>query len=84
MMQGLTMNSLRHHKALIPLFVAVGGGVVFAAFYVARLATQNPDAAWQRGRNPYPWQNIKPNQQIKFYAAGNIDYKNLKKNSPDF
>ncbi|XP_072173683.1 cytochrome c oxidase subunit NDUFA4-like [Diadema setosum] len=83
-MQGLTLNSLRNHKALIPLFVCVGGGAVFAAFYLGRLAIKNPDATWMRKSNPTPWNKIKPNEQVKFYAAGKIDYKNLKKNSPEF
>ncbi|XP_041459595.1 cytochrome c oxidase subunit NDUFA4-like [Lytechinus variegatus] len=84
MMQGLTWTSLKHHKALIPLFISVGTGAAFAAFYVARLALKNPDATWRRGSNPYPWQNIKPNQNIKFYSAGKIDFQNLKKNGPEF
>jgi len=83
MMQGLTWKSLKHHKALIPLFIATAGGAVFAAWYVARLATKNPDVTWRRGSNPYPWQKIKPNEQVKFYSTGKIDYPNLKKNSPD-
>eukprot|EP00057_Strongylocentrotus_purpuratus_P032122 XP_786676.3 PREDICTED: cytochrome c oxidase subunit NDUFA4 [Strongylocentrotus purpuratus] len=83
MMQGLTWSSLKHHKALIPLFIATGGGAEFAAFYLTRLVTKSPDASWRRSTNPHPWQNIKPDQNIKFYSAGKIDFKNLKKNSPD-
>ncbi|XP_033624199.1 cytochrome c oxidase subunit NDUFA4-like [Asterias rubens] len=82
-MQGLSLKSLRSHYALVPLFVSVVGGAVFAAFYVGRLALKNPDAAWDRKNNPHPWTRIKPDQNIKFYAPGGIDFKNLKANGPD-
>jgi len=68
----------------VPLFACVGGGALFAAWYVGRLATQNPDCVWFKGSNPHPWQNIKPNQNIKFYSAGRIDYQNLKQNYPSY
>jgi NADH dehydrogenase (ubiquinone) 1 alpha subcomplex subunit 4 len=82
-MQGLTIKSLRSHYALVPLYVSVGLGAVFAAYYVARLAIKNPDASWDRKNNPHPWTKIKPTENIKFYAPGGIDFAKLKKNHPD-
>ena len=35
-MQGLSIKSLRHHKALQPLFVIMGVGIVFVTAYVGR------------------------------------------------
>ncbi|XP_070547074.1 cytochrome c oxidase subunit NDUFA4-like [Ptychodera flava] len=83
-MQGFSLRTLKGHYSLVPLFACVGGGALFAAYYLLRLATTNPDATWNRSSNPYPWTKIKPNQQIKFYAAGKIDYANLKKRHPDY
>lgn len=76
------MKSLRSHYSLVPLFVCVGGGAVFAAFYILRL-TQNADSTWNRSKNPFPWQKIKHNEQTKFYA-GKTDYKNLDNPRPDY
>ncbi|KAF7270332.1 NADH dehydrogenase (ubiquinone) MLRQ subunit [Rhynchophorus ferrugineus] len=47
-MQGMSFQSLKKHKALIPLYVCVGAGCLGAAFYSARLATRNPDVQWNR------------------------------------
>jgi len=82
-MQGLTIKSLRSHYALIPLFISVGAGAVFATFYLGRLALKNPDATWDRKNNPYPWTRIKPDQNIKFYAPGGIEFSKLKSNRPE-
>uniref|UniRef100_UPI00397E97B2 NDUFA4 family protein n=2 Tax=unclassified Salmonella TaxID=2614656 RepID=UPI00397E97B2 len=79
-MQGLTIKSLRSHYALLPLFVCVGGGAVFATFYLFRL-TQNADASWNRAKNPHPWQMIKDDQQTKFLSM-KTDYKDLKHPRP--
>ncbi|XP_077996845.1 cytochrome c oxidase subunit NDUFA4-like [Glandiceps talaboti] len=83
-MQGLTLQSIKTRWSLIPLFACVGGGVVFAAWYLSRLVTKNPEAAWFKKSNPYPWQNIKANQNIKLYSAGRIDFANLKQRYPNY
>ncbi|XP_030767251.1 cytochrome c oxidase subunit NDUFA4 [Sitophilus oryzae] len=47
-MQGMSFQSLKKHKALIPLYVCVGLGCGGALLYTARLALRNPDVQWNR------------------------------------
>ena len=35
-MQGLTLKSLKHHVALQPLFLIMGGGMIFVCAYIGR------------------------------------------------
>ncbi|CAF4818745.1 cytochrome c oxidase subunit NDUFA4 [Pieris napi] len=77
-MQGLSIQSLKKHKALIPLFVCVGLGCGASMFYILRLATRNPDVSWNKRTNPEPWEEYR-NRQYKFYSP-NIDYS--KEHSP--
>nr|BAN20429.1 NADH:ubiquinone dehydrogenase, putative [Riptortus pedestris] len=74
-MQGLSLSSLRKHRALIPLFACVGIGCVGCAFYVARLAIRNPEVAWNKKGDQEPWQEYQ-DKQYKFYSP-NVDYKKL-------
>ncbi|XP_033099243.1 cytochrome c oxidase subunit NDUFA4-like [Anneissia japonica] len=83
-MQGLSMKTLRHHYSLVPLFISVGAGALLAAYYLGRLAIKSPDASWDRKNNPHPWTKIKPDQNIKFIGAGNVDFKNRKQHYPDY
>ncbi|XP_002737971.1 cytochrome c oxidase subunit NDUFA4-like [Saccoglossus kowalevskii] len=82
-MIGLSIKSLRRHTALIPLLGCVGLGVVGATLYLARLAFTDPDAVWDKKNNPHPWKKIKPNENIKFYSAGKIDYESKEKIHPE-
>ncbi|CAB3226808.1 unnamed protein product [Arctia plantaginis] len=81
-MQGLSIESLKKHKALIPLYVCVGVGCAGAMFYLGRLATRNPDVTWNRKTNPEPWQEYK-DKQYKFYSP-NIDYSKTPSPAPKF
>ncbi|KAL1447251.1 hypothetical protein WDU94_013946 [Cyamophila willieti] len=45
-MPGMSISSLKKHTALIPLFVAIGAGMIGCGFYCLRLATRNPDVSW--------------------------------------
>ncbi|KAI4459301.1 nadh-ubiquinone oxidoreductase mlrq subunit [Holotrichia oblita] len=76
-MQGMSMSSLKKHKALIPLYVCVGIGCVMAVGYTARLAFRNPDVAWNRRPDQISNEEYRE-KQYKFYSP-NIDYKNLEK-----
>lgn len=76
LLPGLTVVSLKHHPALVPLHIAIAGGAVLAFGYLFRLATRNPDCCWDKKNSPYPWQKLKPTDQYKFYAE-KIDYKTL-------
>ncbi|KAA1412537.1 hypothetical protein F0U44_22590, partial [Nocardioides humilatus] len=66
-MQGLSLSSLKKHKALIPLYVCVGIGCGGAVFYTLRLALRNPDVSWNKKTNPEPWEAYR-NKQYKFYS----------------
>ncbi|CAD0244608.1 unnamed protein product [Spodoptera exigua] len=66
-MQGLSLESLKKHKALIPLYVCVGIGCAGAVFYLGRLATRNPDVSWNKKSNPEPWEEYRA-KQYKFYS----------------
>ncbi|XP_053307429.1 cytochrome c oxidase subunit NDUFA4-like [Spea bombifrons] len=73
----------KKHPSLIPLFAFVGLGGVGCVFYALRVATRSPEVSWDRKNNPNPWNKNSPNYQYKFYNE-TIDYKNLKKEGPDF
>ncbi|KAH9523869.1 NADH dehydrogenase 1 alpha subcomplex subunit 4 ndufa4 [Bulinus truncatus] len=62
---------------LIPLYVCVGGGMAWAAFYIFRLATRSPDVGWKNKGEEMANLRWPVNQQYKFYSP-NIDYKKLK------
>lgn len=79
----LIRRQLKHHPALVPLFIFIGGGMAMSMTYLARLALRNPDVSWDRKNNPEPWSKNPPTYQYKFYSV-NIDYDKLKKNGPDF
>ncbi|KPI99556.1 NADH dehydrogenase [ubiquinone] 1 alpha subcomplex subunit 4 [Papilio machaon] len=81
-MQGLSFQSLKKHKALIPLYVCTGVGAMGAVFYLLRLATRSPDVTWNRKTNPEPWQEYR-NKQYKFYSP-NIDYSKEESPAPKF
>ncbi|PZC72445.1 hypothetical protein B5X24_HaOG211140 [Helicoverpa armigera] len=70
-MQGLSIESLKKHKALIPLYVCVGIGCAGAVFYIGRLATRNPDVSWNKKTNPEPWEEYRAKQykSIKSLAS---------------
>lgn len=42
--------------------MCVAAGAVGAVYYMARLATRNPDVTWNRSSNPEPWQEYKEKQ----------------------
>ncbi|XP_044728318.1 cytochrome c oxidase subunit NDUFA4 [Chrysoperla carnea] len=79
-MQGLSLQSLKKHKALIPLYVCVGVGCAGAVYYTLRLATRNPDVAWDRSNNP---NDAYRNKQYKFYSPKR-DYSNIDSPAPKF
>merc|ERR1712215_411291 len=81
-MQGLSIASLKKHPALIPLFVSCGAGVVWAAFYTARLAIRNPDVTWAHVKNPHPQQEW-ATKQYKFYSPVR-DYSTYRTPAPNF
>ncbi|KAJ8979936.1 hypothetical protein NQ317_003678 [Molorchus minor] len=80
-MQGLTIKSLKKHKALIPLYVCVGFGMVGAVFYTGRLALRNPDVQWNRS-GEISNEEFRT-KQYKFYSP-NVDYSKLESPAPKY
>ncbi|QYZ75851.1 putative electron transport chain factor [Namao virus] len=76
-------KQIKSHPSLIPIIVVMATGASGAMFYILRLALRNPYITWDRKNNPEPWNNIKHNEQYKFFAV-NMDYSKLDKNRPDF
>ncbi|KAJ0177558.1 hypothetical protein K1T71_006431 [Dendrolimus kikuchii] len=81
-MQGLSIQSLKKHKALIPLYVCVGIGCAGAVYYLGRLAVRNPDVSWNKKTNPEPWQEYR-DKQYKFYSPTR-DYSKEECPAPKF
>ncbi|KAJ3654511.1 hypothetical protein Zmor_014455 [Zophobas morio] len=80
-MQGMSFQSLKRHKALIPLYVCVGLGCVGAIGYTLRLALRNPDVQWNRSGD-ISNEEFRA-KQYKFYSP-NIDYKKLEPPAPKY
>ncbi|XP_044266903.1 cytochrome c oxidase subunit NDUFA4 [Tribolium madens] len=80
-MQGMSFQSLKKHKALIPLYVCVGLGCAGAIGYTARLALRNPDVQWNR-TGDISNEEFR-NKQYKFYSP-NIDYSKLESPAPKY
>uniref|UniRef100_A0A669E3I1 NDUFA4 mitochondrial complex associated like 2 n=1 Tax=Oreochromis niloticus TaxID=8128 RepID=A0A669E3I1_ORENI len=68
---------------LIPQFFFMTLGITGAALYLIRLARGPHVTLWDKNNNPEPWSKLDPTYQYKFVAI-NTDYKNLKKEGPDF
>ncbi|XP_065171112.1 cytochrome c oxidase subunit NDUFA4 [Atheta coriaria] len=81
-MQGMSLQSLKKHKALIPLYVCTGLGCFGALFYTLRLATRNPDVQWNR-TGQISNEEYANNKQYKFYSP-NVDYSKMKSEAPKF
>ncbi|XP_054281123.1 cytochrome c oxidase subunit NDUFA4 [Macrosteles quadrilineatus] len=81
-MTGLTLKSLKHHVALIPLFACVGLGAVGSIGYLLRLALRNPEVSWAKTSKPEPWEDYRTSQ-YKFYSP-NIDYSKLESPAPKY
>ena len=73
-MQGLTMKSLKHHKAIQPLFLIMGALGCVTAFALVRLAIWSPDVNWSKSKDPL---NHYTNQRFKIFNPRGIDYTNL-------
>jgi len=84
-MQGLTMASLNHLKALQPLFAIIGAGMVFVAAYCIRLASKTTDVNWSKNKDPSAPYNYYSNRQFKMLNPAGIDYnKDWQAGRPQF
>ncbi len=52
-MQGMTLSSLKHHSALIPLFVIMGAGMAMVVAFSVRSITKTYDVSWKKEEDPY-------------------------------
>jgi len=75
--QGLTIKSLKHHYALVPLFVIMGAGMIFVGAFIVRLAVYSPDANWRK-REMGDVLNDYENKRFTFFNPRNIDYEATK------
>ncbi|KAK7898951.1 hypothetical protein WMY93_019804 [Mugilogobius chulae] len=84
-----TANSTRskaaytEHLELIPQWVFLTVGLSGALLYLLRLSRGPHVTLWDKKNNPEPWNKLDPTYQYKFVAV-TTDYKNLKKQGPDF
>ena len=72
--QGLSVKSTKHHVALQPLFIIVGGGIILVAAYVVRHATRNPDLNWTKRKDIDDIVGEYDGKQFKFINISGIDY----------
>ncbi|XP_066564524.1 NADH dehydrogenase [ubiquinone] 1 alpha subcomplex subunit 4-like 2 [Amia ocellicauda] len=77
------VRQAKKKPGLIPLFFFISLGMGGASLYLLRLAFFNPHVCWDKKNNPEPWNKLSPTYQYKFVAV-NTDYKNLKKDGPEF
>ena len=77
----MTWSSLKHHVALWPLFIIMGGGMTFVAAYIGRLASKTTDVNWTKQDEPW---NYYKNKQFKFLNATGIDYSKAGNEIPSY
>ncbi|CDS07681.1 hypothetical protein LRAMOSA01630 [Lichtheimia ramosa] len=60
--------SIWYKPEIIPIYITVGGACGLAGWYLTRLA-RGPEVVWDRRNNPYPWQNIDQDTQVKLMTV---------------
>ncbi|KAK1151032.1 NADH dehydrogenase [ubiquinone] 1 alpha subcomplex subunit 4-like 2 [Acipenser oxyrinchus oxyrinchus] len=78
----LLARQAKKNPGLIPQFFFISLGLGGASLYLVRLAV-SPYVVWNKKNNAEPWSKLDPSYQYKFVAV-TTDYKNLKKDRPDF
>merc|ERR1712226_458008 len=81
--QGMTAKSMKHHYALIPLFVIMAIGMAFVAAFCARLAIYSPDTNWSRD----DYDNVAGYYGGKrhiFFNPYNIDFEKFARERPNY
>jgi len=81
--QGMTIKSLKHHTALIPLGVIMGIGMIFVVAFCIRLAVYSPDANWSRKTFDECSDYYKDKRMIYFNPRG-IDFEKAGKERPNY
>lgn len=78
--QGLTVKSLKHHYALLPLFITMTLGMGWVVYFCGRSLTSHVDVNWRKKEEP--WETYR-HKQFKFFNPSDIDYKTACK-APDY
>eukprot|EP00794_Sanderia_malayensis_P012333 gene12333-13606_t len=66
-----------------PLIGVVCIGLSFMTFMGLRAAIRYPDVVWDHKKNPYPWNDVKPNENVKM-LDGDYDISKLTTERPSF
>ncbi|KAH8550280.1 NADH-ubiquinone reductase complex 1 MLRQ subunit-domain-containing protein [Umbelopsis sp. PMI_123] len=53
---------------IVPIYAVVGGAVGLAGWYLNRLA-HGTEVVWARKSNPYPWQHVDQDTQVKWMTV---------------
>jgi len=83
-MQGLTMKSIKHHKALQPLFAIIGGGMLFVAVYLGRLASKTTEINWSKEKDTDKVYGHYDGKQFKMFNPLGVDYSKYGKDRPNY
>jgi len=83
-MQGLTMKSIKHHKALQPLFAIIAGGMIFVGVYLGRLASKTTDINWVKTKDLDAVPGYYEGKQFKFFNPMGVDYSKYGKDRPNY
>ncbi|KAG9286779.1 hypothetical protein G9A89_012329 [Geosiphon pyriformis] len=67
-----------NNPALIPLFVACGGGVFGSVWYASHTLRNNPDVVLNKFGNPQPWNNIEQHQNVKLITINKKFFEDRK------
>ena len=76
-LQGATLKSLKHHTALVPLFVILGGGVVFVVSSAIRSTLKTTDINWRKTKDPAEPPEYYKDKQFKMVNPSGVDHANL-------
>jgi len=53
---------------IVPVVLVLGCGVGGASWYLTRLA-RGPEVVWAKKSNPYPWQNVDQDTNVKLMSV---------------
>jgi len=70
---GMDWASLKHHVALQPLFLIIGGGMIFVTAYVGRLASKTTDVNWLKSKDANVMEYYR-GRQFKMLNPAGVNY----------
>ncbi|KAG0748900.1 hypothetical protein G6F57_004151 [Rhizopus arrhizus] len=78
------ISLIRSNPALAPLFVFAGGGVTAAFAYSLHVLRTHPEIEIDKKNNPYPWQHIHQDENIKLMHTHPDFYKHHGNDKPSY